>query len=857
MRFTLVTLSILIIFSMLCAESYVVRVKSFPQGNFAANTRGDGACGMALVLSGGGSRGFSQVGVLEILDSLGIVPDLVVGTSIGSVIGGLYCAGYSTQQLESLMVSLNWNDFFTDASRRTSIFLTQRESAANYFITLRFQAWKPYIPSGYLTAQRLLDLLGELTAPAMVIYGKNFDALEIPFRSVATDLRTGNVVVIDKGNLGEAMRSSVSVPLIFTPFPLGSLLCVDGGLKMPVPVEVAKQLGCAGIIAVNTTADFIASDELNDPASIGEQATTIMQQDIIANEREIADIWLEPISDDRRSTDFENIDILIECGRNAAREAIPQLLEIAGAQDESSRMFMLDSIEWHLPDEEKFDIPDKRIFSTNELHKIAEEIVSKGFLSEVYCSVSTGFLTVLHIGGKKSPVFSRLQIAGAADVLERIGLQDTYSGFQAYSEVYHTLDSLLEAIRANGYIIAGWDSMYVQNDTFHAVLNAGRIDEIKFSGNDITRQWVIESHLDIDEGELFRRNNIQRSIESLYSTNLFHWANYDLYRDENDRIILTVKVSEKPNIAARLGLRYDNLYDAEAAAGIFDDNFFGTGLRTGLEGNAGRRRQNIDISVNADRIWKTFVTSNISVDYKREKFDFFSDFDITHSDWVEEYGAILGLGFQMRKFGIIMSEIESRQFNIKTENPNEPVRRYTANKLRFRLTVDTYNKRQFPTGGSYSLLLFETSQDILGGETSFTKYFGHLGFYRTFSFLTLHGWGAIGHIAGNPPFFEFFQIGECEPFYGFRGDELLGDEIINAGFKFRVNLRKRFKRSYLFAGATMGNIFFRDITPEEVKTIWGSGIGIGVETPLGPFKLAWGYSSRETQHISIKFGFNF
>ncbi len=848
--------SVIILFSVSFAyagETIVIR----PEDEYLVGENHDGKCKIALVLSGGGARGFAQIGVLEILDSIGIEPDIVIGTSIGSVIGGLYCTGYSPSKLESLAVSMSWDDLFSDASRRTSLFLTQRESSENYFLTLRFMAGKPFLPSGYISAQRLLDVLTQLTAPAMILYGKNFDNFQIPFRSVATDIRDGSAVVISEGNLSEAMRASISVPLIFTPFPFESLLCVDGGLKMPVPVEVAKMEKCTKIIAVNTTAEFIPQNQLKNATDIGEQATTIMQSDIIEKEKSQSDVWLEPQLHGWRSTDFSNIEKLIAIGRESARKSIPQILKILDSAEDIEENVRVDSVVINLPRSPSLDLPKPNIYSMDSLQKIADALKKDVFLENVVCSLSLSDTNILYISADRAHKFSTIEIDGDTVLLEDADIEPRVKIDCDYESALYVLDSLLNKIHEGGYIIAKWDTIFSSKDTVYAFLDGGRIKKIRFSGNKLTRDWVLESHIKIDVGDFFRIDKIKQSIESIYSTGLFNWVSFDIAESGNNCDVLTFKVSEKPNIALRFGLRYDNINDAEVGIGIFDDNFLGTALRPSVAGFGGRRRQSVDISLDADKIWKTAATAKISARYRREKYDHFTDFEIVRSDWVEYVSGKIAFGMQLRKFGAFLGEIESRKIGITPDRREDTVQHYTVHKLRLKLTVDTYDKRQFPTSGNFTSLTFETSQDILGGQTSFTKYFGHLAKYHTIGWLTIHGWGVVGYLAGTPPFFERFTLASGERYFGFRGDEMLGDEILSTGIEFRINFRKRLKRSYLIAGIDMENLFVKDQPAEKAKTIWGVGTGIGIETPLGPINAIWGISNLNTQFVSLKFGYDF
>ena len=170
---------------------------------------------------------------------------------------------------------------------------------------------------------------------------------------------------------------------------------------------------------------------------------------------------------------------------------------------------------------------------------------------------------------------------------------------------------------------------------------------------------------------------------------------------------------------------------------------------------------------------------------------------------------------------------------------------------------DTYDKKQFPNSGYFYLLSFETSQDILGGQISFSKYFAKFGTYHTIGWFTAHGWTLGGNIGGMPPFFERFTIGKENRLWGFRGDELIGDNVFNAGLDLRVNFRGRLKRLYVISGVAMGNIWSKDVPWKQSKTIWSAGAGLGLETPIGPLQILWGLSNMKTQYLHAELGYQF
>ncbi|HLG93755.1 MAG TPA: patatin-like phospholipase family protein, partial [candidate division Zixibacteria bacterium] len=172
---------------------------------------------IGLALSGGGARGFAQIGVLQALEELGVRPDVIAGTSIGGVVGGLYACGYSPQELKQIVMRIDWGELFRDRPRRSTLFSTQKEGNESHFLSIRFEGLKPDIPLAVTTGQKVSNLFTDLTAAANLKAGFNFDRLPVPFRTLSVDLLSGDTVVFSSGDLAEALRATLGAPLAFVP----------------------------------------------------------------------------------------------------------------------------------------------------------------------------------------------------------------------------------------------------------------------------------------------------------------------------------------------------------------------------------------------------------------------------------------------------------------------------------------------------------------------------------------------------------------------------------------------------------------------------------------------------------------
>ena len=162
---------------------------------------------IGLALSGGGAKGIAHIGVLRVLEDAGIRPDYITGTSIGSVMGGLYAIGYSVEEMERLAIELDWNYYFNDELKRTDLPIEERYHSDRYQLRLGLENGSIQLPKGFIQGQKIGLLLSKLTFPAHGIH--DFDQFKIPFRCVATDAETGDPVVLKSGPLAKAMRASM------------------------------------------------------------------------------------------------------------------------------------------------------------------------------------------------------------------------------------------------------------------------------------------------------------------------------------------------------------------------------------------------------------------------------------------------------------------------------------------------------------------------------------------------------------------------------------------------------------------------------------------------------------------------
>ena len=292
---------------------------------------------IGLVLSGGGARGIAHVGVLKVLEKLRVPIDAIAGTSMGAVIGGLYASGLTPDQIERMLRSMNWQGAFSDRPPREDLTLRRKQEDENFLVKfpIGIKDGRPVLPKGLIQGQSLTEMLRRLTLPVARI--TNFDDLPTPFRAVATDLETGQEVVMGSGDLTSAMRASLSAPGVFAPVERGGRLLVDGGVSDNVPVDVARAMGVDVLIVVDVGFPLLPRSKLTSVTAISNQMLAILIHRKSA--KELAqlgphDILIRPDLGDTSSFDFGNVNRLLGAGEAAAWQMRSRLaaLSVSPAQ---------------------------------------------------------------------------------------------------------------------------------------------------------------------------------------------------------------------------------------------------------------------------------------------------------------------------------------------------------------------------------------------------------------------------------------------------------------------------------------------------------------------------------------------
>ena len=287
---------------------------------------------IAVVLAGGGAKGTAHIGVLKALEEQNIPIDIITGTSIGSVVGGLYALGYSADEIKERMLSTNFNRGYSDAIPRENLRYRrkQQKDQFNIPLALGIQNGSVVMPTGALQGQSMNQILREIIG--LVPEQSSFDDLAIPFRAIATDLSNRETIVIDSGDLTIAMRASSSVPGALAPEPYNGRLLVDGGISNNIPIEEAKRLGADIVIAIDISGHLKKQEDINGTLAVMSQLTSFLTTE--GTERQLEhlssqDILITPDVEDMSMTDFSIMPEAFAAGETAAKKHLTQLQHLS------------------------------------------------------------------------------------------------------------------------------------------------------------------------------------------------------------------------------------------------------------------------------------------------------------------------------------------------------------------------------------------------------------------------------------------------------------------------------------------------------------------------------------------------
>jgi NTE family protein len=825
---------------------------------------------IGLALSGGGARGLAHIGVLQALEQAGIEIDIIAGTSMGALVGGMYASGYSPDEIENRLTSLNWQEYYFDAAERSSMFPGVQENVSGHLFQLRFRNFVPYVPAAVSSGQRFLATLLDLTKRGIYQNYKSWDQLRVAFRCVTTDLVTGQRVVFSRGDISEAIRASMSIPLLLTPVVWDSLLLVDGGLVENIPVETARETGADFIIAVDVTAGMRTAEDLHRPWEIVDQISSFT---ITPRNRELlekADLIITPATSTWGSSDFFRMDEIVERGYQATVAVMDQLrASLHQLTSTPDTLFLLDTLFYSgAPATTPPLTPQRRSqISRSEILLLLQQIHQTGYYSSeealLYCNPQGQRCLEFRLEENQS--ITGLQVYGLPTT-DSLKVVSTYQPFldkpANFAQGMELLNSFIADLRAQGYSLASIDSLHFDDGVVSLWIDRGRITQITISGNAHTSDYSIMRDFKIKPGDYFNLYRAQSSISNIYASDLFASASYRIHQQEGGKS-LELMVSERSFPLLQLGLGYDNRRFERIFLRLRHENTANLGIRAVLYWRYSPDREEQKLRLEQDRLFHTTLTWRIDAENNYQRCSTWEGSKKTGRASYRALDFSAMLGQQIKRLGTISAGMRLTRGEYRLDGLATS---YDLRQLILSSLVDTRNRVPWPENGEYHLVRFETSSSPLNPSDSFNRWQA-----------LFKSWRRINqrHVVHSTLFVAQADDATPAPYLWHQGYE--------TGFtawhsrQFRSRLATQLGMQYYWI--MVDNEPYRLLLMAECQAIgnWISSVdsinlpgdllphystGVILDSILGPLELIYAYAPargdlEQSQRVTLNFGFHF
>ncbi len=680
---------------------------------------------VALALSGGGARGLAAIGVLKALEENNISVAAVAGTSIGGIVGGLYACGYRADAIKQIVREIDYSTLFRNEPSRRSMLLTRRRDRDRHLLSMRFDGFRPQIPHALTSGQELASLLTSLTNKATYRAGGDFSRFTIPFKTVCTDIVSGEEVVLSDGSLADALRATMAFPLAFTGVDREDRWLMDGGMLVPVPVDIVRAMtdSVKFVLAVNCASALRTRDEIISPVDLADQVTTIMTVDKLMTQLSHADFVIQPTLGSIMSGDFAERDSIIDRGYAAAVAVMDSLkLMIRRQLDTTEMAIQRVSV---VGDDDRFTSSAQsalsgRKFGRRALTEALQQLCRDNNLFQLDAGIVPD--TIYPVSATKSVQAVVLTLTPRANLDDRT-LRWVVNGNTVFDDstlmaqvqghdsivtpeaLRRRLDRIVNLYQVENYDLA--DIRATSIDFDHQVvtvdLDEAIVRRIDVSFNQRSRDWLVRSYFPLKAGAPYSTLQANRGLNDLYGTDLFDRVTVSLLPHDSGAIV-DIGVRERKYTQARVGWHWDDTYQSEEFIEILDDNVAGIGMEYLLHARYSDDRQHYFAELKADRIFKTYLTAQLRLYHAMlDRTTFTPKGEPTGIREERETGAYLRIGQQIHRLGAVTVGLQFDKINLDGDQVGE-FGSFNLRTLTFESLVENLDRVPFPNSGKRSLL---------------------------------------------------------------------------------------------------------------------------------------------------------
>lgn len=512
---------------------------------------------IGLVLSGGGAKGLVYIPLLKAIDSLGIKVDYIAATSMGALVGGLYSIGYSGNELDSLARNLDWESFLSDNLPMSKINMEEKDEYGKYLLELKNNNLIPSLPMGIIEGQNILRFFNDLTFNVQHI--QDFSKFKIPFKCFAADIVRGVPVEINSGSLALALRTTMSIPTVFTPIEADDMLLVDGGIVKNFPVEDVIEMGADFVIGGNCSGYSLKKKELTSLLRVFEQMLNVSTTEDYQKQKDLCDLLLdfsEALNlEGYGSSDFNSASAIIDLGERVVKNFIPFLAQVAEDQKAYFALYPEIETDWRKDNElvlnkfqvsiddndyqaiikNKIEFKDPNDATTYEINRAVDRVYGTRFFDRVYYYLdveqdSTPKLVFKTEGAKKFAY--KLGLHYDPELSAGITVNLTYRKLGKYtSRSMLSLDiSNNPKLRAGYQVYFGDSGWWLNTEQFFSSISQVSYARRKalgdynhlYSSSNLSVNWTIGQNNLVSIGSAFEYLNRKSSIRDSDRTSMFN-----------------------------------------------------------------------------------------------------------------------------------------------------------------------------------------------------------------------------------------------------------------------------------------------------------------------------------------------
>ena len=760
---------------------------------------------IALVLSGGSAKGIAQIPTLEIIDSLNIPIDMIIGTSMGSLTGVAYAMGHSADEMKKMAFDTDWDIIFSNNKKRENLFFLQKDDYDKYKATFELDGLSPIPPIAFINGHNSYINLTKTTGIYETI--TNFDDLFIPFRCIAFDLITGNEIIFSSGSLSKSLRASTSIPNIFSPVKDNQFLLVDGGVKNNFPTDIAKSLEFDFIIGVNVSSTKkVAENDISTFTEVIGRLISLNGYNKKLENLNYADILIQPDINNESGLNFSdnNMQEIYKSGKRAVYNKIDDFIAL------------------------------KSLFNSEESKPITFNSIKDDFI----------MLEDIIINSTDNIKSSDLFNFNFPKVL----------GKNEFLSLMYNLRKSDKYIHINYKILKG-EKGYVLN------LNIKKspirlINKVIIKDNKKLSKSFIKEILNIKQGDKLDFNLIRENINNAYNLDYFKSIRYEIeYEQDETNLVFIIEESNFNKL--KLSAAWHNYYKifGQIKLDLIDVPLKKFRFTDEITLGNSLRENNINIYYINNFNFQSWVIPVIKIKNSKKKVSIYNSENNLVPENLYNKNYSFNLITPFKKYGNINLGINKQKNKYQNRFDNELIKFYSLN-----INIDQIDNLLYPKKGFlYKISVEQGLEQFKYNLNSFR--FDHFIRFNSKSRIKLYGDAIYSDLSKfqNSLFQKSITYFPYDRTLSFSEYNLMVTNLTSYGMEFNIDYKNSTTVRILYN--YINNVDFKH-NNQSITNLNSYGFGLRVKSILGPLNFMWTSTNDPIYNVKsnnyfFSFGFNY